>query len=333
MRSRVLTFLRNYNIGNEQKFNTKLYTFITCVIIATVFWVLLSLGGNFNTKITLGIDYLNLPSDKTLINNLPKQFTLEINAKGFDLVSNYFNKRKLPITIDLSKINLNEFSKKEKEYEIATTEFTSEINKYLGDDIRIISVSPDTLKLNFSDLQTKKVPVNLNIKIKPRKQFDIKGKLKASPDSITISGTKEELDTINSVNSEREEFVELDKTISKMMNIEKRNNPDIFYSQDKIYVTIPIEKFTEKTFEIPLKMVNLKPQYNIKVLPAKVTISFMVAVSDYNTITEKLFNPVVDFKDFNPENDTKMKVSLSTFSDNIKSIQIDPPFVDYIIIK
>jgi hypothetical protein len=77
----------------------------------------------------------------------------------------------------------------------------------------------------------------------------------------------------------------------------------------------------------------LKPQYNIKVLPAKVTISCMVAVSDYNTISEKLFNPVVDFKDFNPENDTKMKVTLSTYNDNIKSIQIDPPFVDYIIIK
>jgi len=291
------------------------------------------LENNFDNKINLNIDYLNLPTDKTLTNNLPKQFTLGVNAKGFDLMKYYFKSNKLPITVDLSKTNLKVSPKQEKEFDVATTNFMPEIRKYVGEDIEISSIKPDTIKLYFNDLLSKKVPVNLNVKVQCRKQFDTKGKPSVSPDSITISGSKEELDSIDFVNTIREEYKEADRTIAEMMNIEKKKDANIFYSIDKVYVTIPVEKFTEKTLEIPIRIINLKPKYNIKILPSKATINFMIAVNDYNRATASLFNAVADFKDFDPANDSKIKVTFTTSPDYVKSIHTSPPFVDYIIIK
>ncbi len=268
-----------------------------------------------------------------MTNNLPRQFVLGVNAKGFDLVKYFFRNDKLPIRVDLSKTNLRVTAKQEKEFDIATTNFLPEIKKYIGEDMDVNTIKPDTIKLYFSDMLSKKVPVKLNVMVHTRKQYEIKGIAKISPDSITISGTKEELDTTNFVMTAHEEYREADRTIAEMINIEKNLEGITFYSLDKVFVTIPIEKFTEKTITLPIKLVNLSPKYNVKLLPSKVTVNFMVAISDYNRATPGLFNAVVDFKDFNPDNAVKLKVSLSTSPDYVKTIQISPPFVDYIIIK
>lgn len=276
---------------------------------------------------------MNLPTDKTLTNNLPKQFSIGINAKGYDLVKYYFKNNKLPITVDLSKSNLKVSPKQEKEFDIATSNFMPEIKKYMGDEIDINSITPDTIKLYFSDLLSKKVPIKLNVEIRCRKQYERKGKATISPDSITVSGSREELDSLTYINTVHEEFKEADRTISEMMNIEKKTTGITFYSTDKVFVTIPIEKFTEKTIEIPIKITNLKPKYNIKILPAKATITCMVSIEDYNRATANLFKAEADFKDFTPENNTKVKVALSAFPDYVKTILITPPYVDYIMIK
>jgi YbbR domain-containing protein len=293
----------------------------------------LALENTFDYKINLTIDYLNLPADKMLTNNLPKQFTVGVNAKGFDLMRYYFKSNKLPITVDLSKTNLKISPKQEKEFDVATTNFMPEIRKYMGDDIEINSIRPDTIKLYFSELLSKKVPVNLNVKVNCRKQYNTKGKPSISPDSVTVSGTKDELDSITSVNTVSEEYKEADKTIAEMINIEKKKQGNIFYSIEKVYVTIPIEKYTEKTLEIAIKILNLKPKYNIRIIPSKATLNFMIAVNDYKRATANDFNAVADFKDFDPANDSKIKVTLTLSPDYIKSMQITPPFVDYIIIK
>ena len=333
MKSNFFSFIRGYRLTNEPKFRTKLYTFSVCILIAIGFWILLALENTFDYKINLTIDYLNLPADKMLTNNLPKQFTVGVNAKGFDLMRYYFKSNKLPITVDLSKTNLKISPKQEKEFDVATTNFMPEIRKYMGDDIEINSIRPDTIKLYFSELLSKKVPVNLNVKVNCRKQYNTKGKPSISPDSVTVSGTKDELDSITSVNTVSEEYKEADKTIAEMINIEKKKQGNIFYSIEKVYVTIPIEKYTEKTLEIPVKILNLKPKYNIKIIPSKATVNFMIAVNDYKRATANDFNAVADFKDFDPANDSKIKVTMTSSPDYIKSMQITPSFVDYIIIK
>ncbi|MEI6817031.1 MAG: hypothetical protein WCL14_10510 [Bacteroidota bacterium] len=333
MKTGFINFFRNYNIKNKAKFRTKLYIFIVCIFIAISFWLFLSLGNNFDTTINLKIDYQNLPTDKTLTSNLPKQFSVQVNAKGFDLLGYYFNTRRLPITIDLSKTNLKESPNANKEFDISTADFYPEINNYLGDNIQILSINPDTIKLYFSALSTKKVPVRLNIELQCRKQFDVNGLTKLSPDSITVSGTKEELDTISFVSTVHNLFKDIDRPISEMIDIERSTESHLFYSLDKVYVTIPVEKFTEKTLEVPLKLINLKPKFNVKVIPTKVKVSFMVAISDYSKVFPDMFGAEVDFANFQPEDVSKMKVAMHVSPNYIKSMQIAPEYVDYLIIK
>ena len=55
-----------------------------------------------------------------------------------------------------------------------------------------------------------------------------------------------------------------------------------------------VEEFTEKQLSIPIKVINNTQYYNVKLIPDRVNVTFMVSLSDYQKIKEDDFDAVVD---------------------------------------
>ncbi|MEA3317582.1 MAG: hypothetical protein U9R54_06460, partial [Bacteroidota bacterium] len=175
----------------------------------------------------------------------------------------------------------------------------------------------------------KKVPVLSQIQVELKKQYLIKEKIKFTPDSINISGPGQIIDTINNVFSKKRQYYEAEKTIQDEILLKKINGVSL--SNNSVNFSLIIEEFTEGNIKVPLRVINMPDSVILRTFPNENTISFLVALSDFDKIIEPQFDAVVDYDEIAGK--SKLKVHLLKYPDNIYSVKTKPEYVEYIIEK
>ena len=57
---------------------------------------------------------------------------------------------------------------------------------------------------------------------------------------------------------------------------------------------MPVDEFTEKDLEIPVKLINNRNYENVKIFPQKVKVTFTTSLSRYAEIDEDFFEATAD---------------------------------------
>jgi len=105
---------------------------------------------------------------------------------------------------------------------------------------------------------------------------------------------------------------------------------EITVSKENLSLIISVESFTEKTLKVDIEPVNLPDSIYLKSFPSKVNLTFNVILSQFESISVKDFQAVVDYRDHQPGT-TTLKVKLLRQPPFIGRIRISPESVDYII--
>lgn len=115
------------------------------------------------------------------------------------------------------------------------------------------------------------------------------------------------------------------------MTQSKMKNVSIFPAS--VEVKIPVDEFTEKVLEIPLKVINNREYYSVKLYPRKVKVTFLVALSKYNQVNEEFIEAVVDLNEWKELQHHRLRVKIVRFPDFCKLVEIKPGKIDFIIEK
>ena len=322
MKPALLKFIREGKNPNRLKYNKKFVAFLICFLIATAFWFLISLAKTYTSLVNFPIVYKNLPQNKITVNELPEDLTLELNARGFELLSYHFKFRIPPIEIDLSRT---------KNYYI-TKNLVRKITPKFGADVKILTMSPDTIFIQYLETSIKKVPVKLNLSLTFEKQFELSDSIKLSPDSIVISGSKAIIDKIKYWETEKISFSKLNKNISSHVELVTKNfTNDIHLSSTSVDISIPVEQFREGSLQIPVEPINFSKMQKIKIRPQEITVAYFVPLIDYEKVKPDLFRAVVDFSKINKSQGKKTNVQLIKHPLFAKHLRIEPQQVKYSI--
>ena len=100
-----------------------------------------------------------------------------------------------------------------------------------------------------------------------------------------------------------------------------------------IGVRIAVDEFTEKTIEVPLKVLNNSEYYTIKLYPKKVKVTFLVALSSYQQVNEDFIEAAVDVNEWKLLKHNRLSVKLTRFPDYCKLVKTVPEKIDFIIEK
>ena len=84
------------------RFNKQVSVFLVCLMIAVVFWILLSLSNNYPASIAFPVSFKHPPKKKVVVNELPQSITLNLSTSGFSILSYYLLGKKDSISIDVS---------------------------------------------------------------------------------------------------------------------------------------------------------------------------------------------------------------------------------------
>lgn len=321
--------IRKFLIKKNIKADRRLIVFLFFVVLSTIFWFLNQLEKEYLTEISLPVRYTNFPDHKILVNDLPNYFELRVRAHGYKLLEYKISNKFLPFSINVNSLTLRMHSQSSyAKFFSLTRLLNKDIENQISSELEIVSISPDTLFFEFAEKIFKKVPVVSQLKPVPATQYIIRGSIQFEPDSVIISGANPIIDTINFVYTDRTDLNELNANFSDEIDLEKINNVD--FSTDEVDVKINIEKFTEGSQKIKLNIINTPDSLIIRTFPKEITVSYFVALSDYEKVLPQLFEAVVDYNE-TANQDNKLNISITNSPEYIQSVRYNPKSVEYII--
>ncbi len=289
----------------------------------------MSLSKEYTIELSVPVNYINLPTDKVIANNLSETIEIEIKSSGFNLLIYKLKQNKEVVSIDIK--NLKPLTIKNHYYLLTN----SKIDKITAqfDDIKVIKIYPDTIFLNFNKKVTKTVPVKANLKIDFDKLYQQSDSIKLSPAFIEISGAADLIDKIKYLETEPMYLKNITDSLSLKLNILKTPELKLIdLSQLTVQATINVTKYTEAIIELPIGVENLPTGYGLKLFPDKVSVKYNVAFQNYEKINPLQFRAVVNYLKIEPGSN-KLKIQLLKFPPEVRAIKMNPEKVEYIIRK
>jgi YbbR domain-containing protein len=213
---------------------------------------------------------------------------------------------------------------------VLTSRARSSIIGQIKGDLQLERIAPDSLYFEFTQLAQKKVEVKPNINYTFEKQYMLSGPIKVLPDSITISGPSTLIDTINSVTTD---VVNLDKlTSTEDLSVSLNGINQVGFSNRRVNITIPVEKFTEASIKQVIEIRNLPDTLRLILIPRSVDITCNVTINSYKNLRENL-EVFVDFRDLHSIMDNRLPVQLVSQPYVVENLKFEPMFVEFIIEK
>jgi hypothetical protein len=281
-----------------------------------------------NDTISIPVTYAHIPENMMVGNNLPDHITIDVQARGFRLLYNRViqNWSSVEISVDPD----GTIAKSKRNFLVLPLQSRiNDITGQLGRDVKVISIQPDSIYFRFDVKSTRRVPVIPVGEVRFREQYGQSGPIRVFPDSITISGSRRDLEAIDSVVTEKFAAPSLRTTYRNWAGIKPISG--VMFSQPRVEVEIPVEAFTEKTLEVPVTMVNIPDSVKMQIIPEKVTIKVWVGVSQFAKVVPESFGLEVTYPSPAQRNIPKVIVSVARQPAFVRIIDIDPPSVEYII--
>ncbi|MXV15871.1 YbbR-like domain-containing protein [Hufsiella ginkgonis] len=302
----------------------KLTLFVTCLGAAVGVWLLVALSKHYVYKVQTPVHYVNFPGNKSVHPLQSDSVNLQIQGTGWQLMFDRIRLRPGTIKVSLRRLDRQNF--------VTFTDQLTAINADFGSDQRIVSVNPDTLYFDFSPRAVKQVPVRVAYRFQFVKQFDISAPLKVRPAYVNVTGPKEELIHIREWVSDSLTGNRISSGVNRKVLLRQSDKPGIDVYPGVVDVRVPVEEFTEKIIEVPIKVLNNR-SYQVKLLPEKVKVTFMTSLSDYQNVDKDDFTVSVDLADWIDKGFPQLPVILGKKPVFCRIVSIEPQNIDFIIRK
>ncbi len=322
---KTVKYLKKVYFKNDRR----VAAFVVCVGIATGFWFLNALSKTYTVDMSVPVKYVNLPNNKTLSNQLPAQFDLKIKAHGFTILRHQLSFIFMPLEFDVNDLTDNRLmDRKKNSFVFSTRQFLTKLSYQLSNEMEILSMNPDTLYFKFDKVGQKLVKVKAMVKVNLKKQYQISGDIKTTPDSVVINGPQSMLDTLRLALTEMQKFNDVDQLIQSEVSLQKIR--DTFFEPQKVVIDIPVEEYTEAQLSVPVILADRPSDLNIKLFPAKVKISFLVALSRFQEMRPEDFKLSVAFSDIR-EGKQRLKIISKSTPAYLYELKINPEEIEYLI--
>ena len=300
----------------------KAFVFVVCLALSSFLWLLNSLEKHYTSRISVPVNYVELPKDKQLSGALPQTFDLMVDAYGYTLLSYKLRLAFSPILLNVNELVDNALEKGSRyRYTISTASHKEEIEKQISSEIKILSIKPDSLILNFSKIISKSIRIKPNLKLNFENQYSLKDEPSTVPEVILVSGPKSILDTLRVVSTSFHEYAKLSRSVEEKITI--RPIQGLKIDTKEVTLSIPVEQNTEVTFEVPIQVMNKPFDVTLKTFPGKVKVICRIGLSKYKRLDYNTFRAYIDYDKISAK-DTRLPVVFENHSNIVLSANYSP---------
>lgn len=288
------------------------------MLFAAGIWLFYVLDETIETKINLPLSYINTPEKKVAVNELPQFLTTTFSGQGWFLLRNRLSLKENIVEIDLKNDLFEE--------QVNENNLLNIINKQTPQSIKAVSCEPKEILFQFEESIEKKIPLIIPKVLSFLQNYDIKGEIKITPDSIVAKGPVSIIDTLKNWSTDTIKHIDLNKPIEGKISL-KETLANIVFSEYLLDYKIDVAQYTEKKLTVAVKVINNQNE-NLLIVPKKVELKCLVPISEYDKITVDDFSVLADYKKERIKGYINLKINKK--SNFAKKINFFPKSVEYI---
>lgn len=304
----------------------KVGTFLICLSIASLLWVVHALNRNYKYTLRVPVTFLNLPTNKLIVGELPEYLDVDIKASGLKLLFISLKKNIREVVVDF---NLLKNNAKSQAYSIRNGNFN--LQGSINFEVEILKIRPDTLFFSINKGNSKLLPVKANLKVDCQPGFSVISKVNITPAYVSVSGDSIDLKRMDTVYTYFLNLKDVHQNFSSSVQLKKPYS-SINYNLKDVQVNFNVDKLTESTIKVPIQIMNNSGNEKIKLLPGFVAIKYLVAMKEYENITTNSFKAVVNYEHIKAKQ-KQLKVEIIRVPSEVKIIHSDPVIISYLIYK
>ncbi|MFM2286091.1 MAG: hypothetical protein RLZZ543_1588 [Bacteroidota bacterium] len=308
----------------------KVMVFGACLIIASLFWLLLAFNRISTTTLRVPVSYINMPESRMMMEKLPREVDIQVSGTGYQLLSYLLQPDQAKVLLDGRSIGMSPSTRAGEAF-ITTYPGIDFFNREHG-DIKALNILPDTIHFNFFDRGYKKVPVHLNSYLDFARQFSLSDSIQLSPDSITLTGPIDVLDSIHTIETEALVLNKLDRSGVYTVKI-KRPSDKLNYAPLEVSAKLQVDKYTEAMLDVPVFVDHLLSRDSLGIFPQTVKVKYLVSLKDYKKVNPKLFHIAADAFDLRNGKTENLRLYLRKVPPYVHHVSMEPETVEFIIRK
>lgn len=307
------------------KLNERASIFFFCLLLATFFWFLSSLSKSYTTQLQIPLSYTSYNKSFILTEEPSQALTIQVSGNGFELLGEQMSLNRRAIEVDLSKavrINSNK-------YGIPTSSLENFIYNSLDKDLKLERMMDDSILLQTDRRVERILKVIPKLELSYKSSFNLMGDVVISPEQLRVSGAKNMMDTLIYLVTEK--IVQEELSDSVRIEYDFASNEalsGLTIEPSKIEILVPVGKFTEKAFDVPIKVKGNTA--SVRTFPNKVKVIFLVPLPNYEQLTENEVRAEVVIGGDLSDRKT-LDVNLVGTPSFAKLLRIEPEKVEFII--
>jgi hypothetical protein len=299
--------------------------FFTCLLLAVFAWIVTVLSNPHKYTVKEILDFRNTPQKRAFHSLQSDTVNAIINGTGWDMLFSKMNPGNKSVTVDLQTLE-------DKSYVVLGSQL-DQINSKRENGQQITRFIPDTLYFDFSNRKVKRIPVRLIMAAKYQHQFSQSGNITIKPAYVIINGPANVIDKITEWRSDTLKLDSVGETVNALVNLQPVREGNLSVYPKNVQVTIPVDEFTEKVLEVPVKLINNHSYQDVKIFPQKVKVTFTTSLTRYEEIDEDFFEATADLDLWRLHGYKVLPVVLSKVPEYCRVVKIEPQNIDFIIKK
>ena len=266
-----------------------LKTFLFFLVFSAFVWIFVQFSKQYSEVVEFPITYVNVPKDKIILRDSPSSLDLRLRDNGINIAFRKIFPKKLVIDISETTEDGNELIyalEQQKQAILAQLKIDYEAVNFLQEDLRI----------NFEQRMVKNIPVVPNIDLSFSVGYSALEGIKLEPDSVTVSGPENILDTLQKVYTSALKINNISKDVQGTIKLNTANLEKLTFYREDVEYSLRTDKFTEGKVVIPVELINVPNNLNVVIFPKEVTVFYQVSLNQFDKISPSGFKVVADFQ-------------------------------------
>lgn len=307
----------------NSKLSRSVLLYVWFLFISFVFWLTLTLNNSFQQDLLIPLKLKSVSDSTTMISDVPQTIRITLKDRGTAMLKYRFG------NLPTLQIDFSEYSNGQGLLRVPSAELLGELRNLFSAGSVITAVNPDSLRLLYTNLPPKKVPLNFDLDIQPNLQYVINGPVRCNVDSVLVYSDKNTLSGLTEAYTYHVEERDLTDTLMREVAVAPIVGAKIV--PKSVRLTIPVEQLIYKKQRVPVMVVDQPVNINVLTFPAMVEASFLVPQSMYRkTVAIKA---AVYYNDVLESATNHVAVKVVEAPALCKSISLSVDSVEYIIEK
>jgi len=305
--------------------NRKINVFFIFLLMSFLILIFSKLSKEYINTIDFQVKQLNVPKEYVILNDSSATINITMKTIGFNWLKYYFSNPE--IIVDFKR----DVSKRDSFYVLNNSKILFNKKEEFGNQVEVLSISPDNLYFRFDVNSVRKIPVLANGDLSFSPGYDTFNKIKIEPDSIQVIGPNSLVDSIKSIQTDNFKWENINANVFQKIKLNlPMNNDNLAFSNTEVDLSVEVEKFTEGSVKVPVDFINVPQNLRIKFFPKTINVLYYTSLNKFSEISSNDFNVICDFKKVS-ENQSFLLPELQNFTAKVKSAKINNQRIEFII--